>query len=889
MRRWLLIVPFGLVFVLFPISGSVLNISLQKPCTATDLVDDTFDGNILNRCKWDEVSQNGGPFTINGGEAVATTDPAFAFSLPRLSSQYRLTGDFDYQIDYRMGAGWSEPLPFQNSGVEVQIQVYWDESRYMQISHGRDAGGENIKSYTNIPGQMGTNTSVPASQLSGKFRAVRSGTTITLKYFDGTAWQNLTSAMGPDEPAYIIIGSIGANIDRAFTCYFDNFTLNNGPTSFHPFIRSSEFRKRSDFYVGGVVCDYMAHMNWGNNWQGVNPLDPLKQNGYKWVRVGVTTGSSQYLANTPYDQWSTLPWRDEYWSSREFAGQIMQQAQDRGYRLNLFLFLSNTAAHAGMQNAPPEWAGLTVAETAQRVDEYSYNITRYYMDRGLNIEVYDIGNEIDLGILNFRPGERIPAPPGVDITNDMTYMRENVWNIEAQLLQASINGIKRANPNAKTVLHAAGLNLGRSDIFVKTFFRTMVEDGVDFDYAGLSNPYNQPNWVVPNYTTDCWFQRLQDVIDYLGGLNKKVIFSEASYPHNPNGTVGPPMPEFPYTPTGQAAWAHEYLRFLSNQPNVLGFFWFYPDYHMGLNVDPALKGASMFQSPTQAMPVLSEFRVNLDRGPFDYDGDGKTDVSIFRPTTGVWYLQRSTAGLYGTEFGYGDDKITPADLDGDGKTDIAVYRPVTGIWYVLNSSSGTVSYFNFGIAEDLPTPADYDGDGIADISVFRPSTATWYRRNSSDGSFYAVQFGLPEDKPTIGDFDGDGKSDIAIFRPSDGAWYELYSSDNSLHGRQFGFGTDVITPADFDGDGKTDIAVFRPSDGLWYIANSSDGTVSYAVFGLADDIPAPGDFDGDGKADISVFRPSDGTWYRRNSSDGSFFAFQFGTNGDKPTQTAFRY
>ncbi len=273
----------------------------------------------------------------------------------------------------------------------------------------------------------------------------------------------------------------------------------------------------------------------------------------------------------------------------------------------------------------------------------------------------------------------------------------------------------------------------------------------------------------------------------------------------------------------------------------------------------------------------------------DFDNDGKTDISIFRPSVGAWYLLQSREGLYGTEFGFGDDQITPADFDGDGKTDISVYRPSTSIWYIFRSSDATVEYRNFGIDEDLPTPADYDGDGKADISVFRPSTATWYRQNSSDGSFYGQQFGLPEDKPTVGDFDGDGKADIAIFRPSLGDWYQFNSSSGSVSGARFGFGSDVIVPADYDGDGKTDLAVYRPSTGIWYINNSFTGEVTYNIFGLADDIPAPGDFDGDAKADVSVFRPSDGTWYRQNSSDGSFTAFQFGASGDKPTQTAFRY
>jgi hypothetical protein len=274
---------------------------------------------------------------------------------------------------------------------------------------------------------------------------------------------------------------------------------------------------------------------------------------------------------------------------------------------------------------------------------------------------------------------------------------------------------------------------------------------------------------------------------------------------------------------------------------------------------------------------------------FDYDADGKSDISVFRASTGSWYLQRSLAGAAGMSFGISTDKITPADYDGDGKTDIAVYRPSTGIWYIFDSSTNSVSYKVFGVSEDMPTPADYDGDGRADISVFRASIGMWYRLNSLRGSISAVQFGVPEDKPVMGDFDGDGKDDIAVFRPSTGAWYVINSSDGSFVGELFGLGTDLTVPADYDGDGKTDLAVFRPSNGFWYTRNSNGSVYTAFPFGLAEDIPAPGDFDGDGRADLSVFRPSDGTWYRQNSSDGSFFGHQFGADGDQPTQAAFRY
>ncbi|MBP9664876.1 MAG: endo-1,4-beta-xylanase [Pyrinomonadaceae bacterium] len=273
--------------------------------------------------------------------------------------------------------------------------------------------------------------------------------------------------------------------------------------------------------------------------------------------------------------------------------------------------------------------------------------------------------------------------------------------------------------------------------------------------------------------------------------------------------------------------------------------------------------------------------------PFDYDNDGKTDFSVFRPSSGAWYLQRSTAGFQGLQFGASGDKLTPADYDGDGKTDIAIYRPSTGIWYILNSSNGTVSYPVFGVAEDLPAPGDYDGDGKADWTVFRPSQGTWYRTNSSNGTTFGMQFGANGDVPTVGDFDGDGKNDLGIFRPSVGDWYNIRSSNGSVFGERFGQTGDRIAPADYDGDGKTDIAIYRPSTGLWVVRKSATATYSYEVFGLPADVPISGDYDGDGKADIGVWRPSDGTWYIKRSDNSQFIVFPWGQTGDKPTPAAY--
>ena len=270
---------------------------------------------------------------------------------------------------------------------------------------------------------------------------------------------------------------------------------------------------------------------------------------------------------------------------------------------------------------------------------------------------------------------------------------------------------------------------------------------------------------------------------------------------------------------------------------------------------------------------------SANRTAFDFDGDGKSDISVFRPDNSVWYLLNSNSGFTGLQFGVSTDKIVPADYDGDGKTDIAVYR--SGVWYLNRSSAGFVG-ITFGESTDIPQPADFDGDGKAELVVYRPSNGTWYVLNLVSNQFTAYQFGTAEDKPVVSDYDGDGKADYAVFRPSNGNWY-FQRSQLGFLGVHFGESIDKPVPADYDGDGKTDVAVFRPSNATWYLLKSQDGFTEFR-FGISTDLPTAADYDGDGKADIAVFRS--GIWYLQQTTAG-FTGIQFGVATDKPVPNAF--
>jgi len=136
--------------------------------------------------------------------------------------------------------------------------------------------------------------------------------------------------------------------------------------------------------------------------------------------------------------------------------------------------------------------------------------------------------------------------------------------------------------------------------------------------------------------------------------------------------------------------------------------------------------------------------------PSDFDGDGVTDRSMFRPSSGQWFILNSGNGqLSGGPFGTNGDIPVEGDFDGDQRSDLAVWRPSNGQWIILRSSDNTAQFLQLGAAGDIPVPGDYDKDQRTDPAVWRASNSGWFILNSSSNhtTFNVIGFGLPGDKP----------------------------------------------------------------------------------------------------------------------------------------------
>ncbi|HEY7224727.1 MAG TPA: VCBS repeat domain-containing M23 family metallopeptidase [Micromonosporaceae bacterium] len=290
----------------------------------------------------------------------------------------------------------------------------------------------------------------------------------------------------------------------------------------------------------------------------------------------------------------------------------------------------------------------------------------------------------------------------------------------------------------------------------------------------------------------------------------------------------------------------------------------------------------------------------------DLDGDGTSDLAVWRPNEGLWYVLGTDAPV---QLGVPGDEPVVADYDGDGRDDLAVWRRADGRWLVQTSSGAPTSDPVLGSPEDFPVPADYNGDGRAEIAVWQPFTGRLVLLAADGTKSQPVTLGQPGDLPVVADYDGDGHADFAVWRPSDGRWLIHASSGINLPEVTLGADGDIPLPADYDGDGLTDFAVWRPAESQWYVRYAATGKESGPIplaaqtLGTGATTPAPdgtaapgtptaldatgavpvvGDYDGDGRDDLAVWLPGDGRWIIRASSDGTVATLTNGVRGDVP-------
>jgi len=279
----------------------------------------------------------------------------------------------------------------------------------------------------------------------------------------------------------------------------------------------------------------------------------------------------------------------------------------------------------------------------------------------------------------------------------------------------------------------------------------------------------------------------------------------------------------------------------------------------------------------------------------DFDGDHVTDLgALYRgrsPQDSLWYAPSSSGGSpFQIYFGATTDIPVPGDYDGDGKTDAVIYRPSTGLWYGPRTGAAQiVIQIILGQPGDIPIPGDYNGDGRTDAAIFRPSTGLFFAVFSGDTGTKSAMFGDSDDLPVPADYDGDGKTDFAIYRPnvqgSNGALWHAELSGGGTYNAYWGGQNDIPVPADYNGDRRADPVTWRPSNGLWSGPfNGANGALQYTL-GQSGDVPIPGYYDDkDSAVDPTIFRPSTGLWFAASSSSGSETLSSLGVSTDVATQ-----
>jgi arabinogalactan endo-1,4-beta-galactosidase len=344
--------------------------------------------------------------------------------------------------------------------------------------------------------------------------------------------------------------------------------------------------------------------------------------------------------------------------NRSEANQGMTAALERarlakrlGIPLNPELLL---CAYYGDESGQPEpdfsdypqihlkrpWRELTIEEICDAVRIYGELAARQILDTGVTVSVWDIGNEVDLGIAGValrpfspaiaRPGWSYQPPDGVDpeigkmtvanffkmsTADQIAWGKQHLWGHVGSVLAAMAEGIRKADPKARFATHVGGLAVQTPEVFV-AMYEAIEANGFRTEALGASFYASAYQYFPINPGVDRLVLYKQTAELTKKRLGKPIYIAEFGYAAGPMNygaqSWANPVEGYPVTVEGQAAFYRDVVTWGVRNGTMAGVRPWAPDF-----VGGGWQGMALFDAPvggvSVARPALGAIQDGLRR------------------------------------------------------------------------------------------------------------------------------------------------------------------------------------------------------------------------------------------------------------------------------------
>jgi arabinogalactan endo-1,4-beta-galactosidase len=308
----------------------------------------------------------------------------------------------------------------------------------------------------------------------------------------------------------------------------------------------------------GVDSNYALEMaarkrEWKEGSERVDPYELFAKNGCRNARIRLWVG-------------------DDGMNRLTYAIETARRAKQAGLKPYLVIFLSEEWADFVKQPAPAVWKNLPQEKKLAAIADYTETVVRQMAKNGIEIDTFEIGNEIDFGICGEFEEE---WPRRVSLE----FMRTHVWPRMVPILKAAQSGVLKAQPKAKFIVHLSQWN---NVDYCIPFWKAMLAAEVQCDYPGLSyfpTSAKEPAQRSFTYLTT-------QVARIVEALRKPVLICETGYPATANfggqfAEWNLPVEGYPLSDNGQAKWIADFVAIVRHDPNLAGVFYWSPEWYDG--------------------------------------------------------------------------------------------------------------------------------------------------------------------------------------------------------------------------------------------------------------------------------------------------------------------